>query len=168
MAEQLALEQVRGGRAAVDHDEGRVAPARGVPDRVGRHLLAGTGLADEQHGRVGGRRLLELREDLPHRERSSRHRAELLGLVKRHPSPVLADLETELVAADPEGDAVAEERGLDLDPIHEGPVPTAEVAYPRPPLLEGDLRDQLVDSISIDGGNGRRAATRRGAHRPAV
>ena len=59
MAEQFALEQ--GGRqgGAVDFDQ-RPLPARAeVMDRPGHQLLAGPGLAQNEHGGVGGGPLLD-------------------------------------------------------------------------------------------------------------
>ena len=51
VAVQLALEQLLGDRAAVELDE-RSAGARAVTVEVARHqLLAGAGLAEDQHGR---------------------------------------------------------------------------------------------------------------------
>ncbi len=55
VAEQLALHQVLGDRAAVHRDRGaRRAAASGV-QRARHHVLAGAGLALDQDGRVAGR-----------------------------------------------------------------------------------------------------------------
>ena len=53
MAEQLALQQVLGERAAVDADERAVAARAELVDRLGDQFLAGAGLAQEQHRGVG-------------------------------------------------------------------------------------------------------------------
>ena len=59
VAEQLALEQRLAERRAVDRDE-RARRARApVVDGARRDLLAGAALAEQQHGRVGARDLLE-------------------------------------------------------------------------------------------------------------
>ena len=58
-AEQLALDQGRGNRRAVHaHHRRRRRRARFVKVR-GEELLAGAGLAEEQHRRVRGRHLLQ-------------------------------------------------------------------------------------------------------------
>jgi hypothetical protein len=64
VAEQLALEQRLGDRAAVDRHEGP-GGARAEPvDGVGGQLLAGAALAEDQHRRVHRRDLADRREDL--------------------------------------------------------------------------------------------------------
>jgi len=56
--EELALQEVLREGAAVDGQEGSVAPGGEVVD-VARHaLLAGAALPLDQHGRVGGRNML--------------------------------------------------------------------------------------------------------------
>ena len=52
VTEQLALEQRRRHRRAVDRDERLVAARRQVVKRAGDQLLAGAGLAGDQHGGV--------------------------------------------------------------------------------------------------------------------
>ncbi len=52
MAEQLALEQLGGDRAAVHRDERPLATGRKVVDGAGGHFLAGAGLAQDQNGGV--------------------------------------------------------------------------------------------------------------------
>ena len=72
VAEQLALEQVLGQRAAVHLDPrpGRAA-AREV-DRAREQVLAGAALAAQQHGRIGGRHLARQLERLRERRASRR------------------------------------------------------------------------------------------------
>ena len=66
-AEQLALDQGRRDRGAVDpHHRPRVAPAQ-LMDPGGEEFLAGAGLAKEQHGCVGGGDALDLGEHRPDR-----------------------------------------------------------------------------------------------------
>ncbi len=55
VAEQLRFEQCFGNRAAVERDEPIVAPRTVVVQRPGRELLAGAGLAGDQHGARGRR-----------------------------------------------------------------------------------------------------------------
>src|SRR5690606_23175923 len=50
--EELALEQARGDRSAVDDDEGPVGARALLVDRLGDALLAGPGLAGHEHRRV--------------------------------------------------------------------------------------------------------------------
>ena len=66
-AEELGLEQALGHRGDVDADERpRRAQARGM-DRLREHLLAGAGLAEQQHRARGGRHAPRLPLDLEHR-----------------------------------------------------------------------------------------------------
>ena len=69
VAEQLALEQVLRHRRAVLRHEQLVAPARPGSGRRGDQLLAGAGLALDEHGDARVDDLLELLEDLAHRRR---------------------------------------------------------------------------------------------------
>ena len=57
VAEQLALEQRRGNRGAVDGDERPVAARAQRVERAREQLLAGAALAAQQHRGVGRRRL---------------------------------------------------------------------------------------------------------------
>ena len=59
-AEQLALDQRRRDRRAVDADHRPAAPRAALVDLRGEQLLAGAGLAEQQHRRIGGRDLLAL------------------------------------------------------------------------------------------------------------
>ena len=76
VTEQLAFEQRFGNRGAVDRDVGRVAARAQPVDRLRDQLLARAGLAADQHGRVGRRRLLDDVVDLPHLGAVADHRAE--------------------------------------------------------------------------------------------
>ncbi len=67
VAEQLALEQALGQRAAVDRHDGKVPPRAGGVDRPRDELLAGAALAADQHGRVGPRHRGDQLEHLAHR-----------------------------------------------------------------------------------------------------
>ena len=64
MAAQRALDQGGGHGGAGDFDQ-RPLPARaGVMDRPGHQLLTGPGLAQNEHGSIGGGHLLDQAEDL--------------------------------------------------------------------------------------------------------
>ena len=53
VAEELALEEGGGDGGAVEGDEGAVGAGAPAVDRAGEALLAGAGLAEEEHGGVG-------------------------------------------------------------------------------------------------------------------
>ena len=72
VAEQLRLEQVLGDGAAVDGDERALGARRAAVELARDQLLAGAGLAGDEHRDVGGRDLLDLAEDLLHARRTSR------------------------------------------------------------------------------------------------
>ena len=76
MTEQLALEQRLGDGAAVDRDEAAAAARRRVVDRARDELLAGAGLADEEHGGGRLRGLVEQAEHLLHDRARADHRPE--------------------------------------------------------------------------------------------
>ncbi len=65
VAEQLAFEQRLGQGGAVDGDQG-AAVLRGVVDRLGDQLLAGAGLALDEHRALGPRDVPDQLEDLVH------------------------------------------------------------------------------------------------------
>ena len=72
VAEELVLEQVRRQRGAVDDDERPVAARARLVDRLGGEILAGAGLALQEHGGVAGGGALEQREGGAHRRPSGR------------------------------------------------------------------------------------------------
>ena len=57
MAEQFALDQVLGQRAAIDRHKGHLGPKALVVHSPGGQFLAGARVAEDQDGRVGGRHL---------------------------------------------------------------------------------------------------------------
>ena len=61
--EELALDERRRERAAVDHDEAPVAPRAVAMNGTGDQLLAGAGLAKQEHRRRGRSDLLDLVHD---------------------------------------------------------------------------------------------------------
>ena len=64
VAEELALEQFARDRRAVDADQRPVAALAGLVDGARDQLLAGAGLAGDQHGGVGRRDQLDLAQRL--------------------------------------------------------------------------------------------------------
>jgi hypothetical protein len=76
VAEQLALEQVVGDRAAVDRDE-RPGGAAALVQRPRHQLLAGAGLAADQHGLLGRRHPRDRRAHAAHRRAVADQRGDL-------------------------------------------------------------------------------------------
>ena len=66
-AEQLAFDQRRRNRRAVDPHHGAPAPRAQLVNLRREQLLAGAGLAEQQHRRIGGRHLLHLLQDAANR-----------------------------------------------------------------------------------------------------
>jgi hypothetical protein len=79
VAEQLALEQVRGDRGAVEGDERALGAGAPAVDRAGEALLAGAGLAEDQHRGVGRGDLAGLGREGPH-DRAVRALEHAVGL----------------------------------------------------------------------------------------
>ena len=61
------------GRAAVEDAQGALVPVAQVVERPGGQLLAGAGLAGDQHGRLGRGQLAETREHLAHAFEGTAH-----------------------------------------------------------------------------------------------
>src|SRR5207302_238774 len=76
VTEQLALEELRRDRAAVDHDERAVLALALDVHGLGRDLLAGPGLALDQHRRIRCGCALEDREHAGHLRRGADQRTE--------------------------------------------------------------------------------------------
>ena len=66
VTEQLGLEERLGQRGAVDHDERPVGARARIVDGAREELLAGAGLALDQHGRVEGGHTRDLLVELHH------------------------------------------------------------------------------------------------------
>jgi len=76
VAEHLALDEIRGDRAAVDREE-RAAPAQAqIVDRLCGQLLAGAGFAGQQHRGLGARDAADRVVDGLHRRRAAEHATE--------------------------------------------------------------------------------------------
>src|SRR5262249_54747783 len=83
VAEELALQEVRGERAAVDDDEGTAAARARPVHRLGGAALAGAGLALEEHRGVGGRDPLEETDGDAHLPRRADQAPEARGAGER-------------------------------------------------------------------------------------
>jgi hypothetical protein len=70
VAEEFALDQGLGDGAAVDRDEGAIAPRREFVQAARRHALAGAALAGDQHGAVGRRDAGDQAVGVLHRRRA--------------------------------------------------------------------------------------------------
>ena len=82
VAEQLGFDQRIRQRAAADLHERLLGPRRVVVDRAGDQLLAGAGLAAQQHGRVGPRDLRDLLVDALHRAAVADDAGEVVALAQ--------------------------------------------------------------------------------------
>ena len=143
VAEEFALEQRVRERPAVLGDEARFPPRSRVVDRSGDEVLAGSGLAGDQHRRIGLRHLLHHVEDALHRGARADDVLEgVLGLDLAAQVDVLGaeslvrgrEIRCELHVLG--GQAVRLERPLHVQP--------ELVRFPR-------LRDVAVDAPVVDG-----------------
>ena len=93
VAEQLGQQQVVGDRAAVLRQEELLVPVAEQVDRLGQQLLAGAGLAFDQHRQVGGRGLARHVADLGHLVADEHQLVEVVGLLQRagHAVVLVAD-----------------------------------------------------------------------------
>ena len=82
MAEQLALQQLRRNRPAVDRHEGLVPARRMFVDRTRHHFLAGARFAQHQHGGIERCDLADQAVDADHRRRVA-DKAQATGLAPK-------------------------------------------------------------------------------------
>ena len=127
VAEQVALDQRLGRRAAVEHDERPLRARRRVVDAARHQLLAGAALAEEQHRRVRLARALEDREHLAHRDRLAVERAEVIVLRRRDVDDLVGRHQLDQRLADAQRDAGRRDDLADGDAIDHGAVARAEV-----------------------------------------
>jgi len=80
VAEELALEQARAERGAVDRDEGQLAPQALGVYRAGGELLAGPAVSAEQHADVAWADVADQLEHALHRRVGAGHAVEVLVL----------------------------------------------------------------------------------------
>jgi hypothetical protein len=153
VAEQRRLDQLLGDRAAVEHDERLGLARRRVVHRARDHLLAGAGLAGDQHGQLAGRHLLELREDLPHRRRAADDRVEAIALRQLDLDDVLHRLELDRGVAEAEHRARPQEHLADAQVADVDAVARVQVAQPVAVVARGDLevgpRHRLVGQHQV-------------------
>jgi len=74
----LALQQVRRNRTAIEHDERTLGPRAALVKRVRDELFAGTSFALDEDGDVRGRRAVDDRVELPHRQARPDERTETI------------------------------------------------------------------------------------------
>ena len=95
MAEELALEQRLGKRGAVDRDERSLCTLTRAVDAARHELLAGAGLALDEHADGGCGGALHQAEHVGHGGRASDHVGE--PIATRDVPPQRADLGTQLL-----------------------------------------------------------------------
>lgn len=79
VTEELGLDELLGHRRAVHHHVRTAGARAGFVDRLGGELLAGAGLAEDEHRGVGGRHLLEGAQRVLQGLRTGAESAELLN-----------------------------------------------------------------------------------------
>src|SRR5665213_1805802 len=85
MPEYLALDKsFRNGRA-VDRDKGPCFARAQVMQRARHHLFTCAAFTGNEDGDIGGRNLLDEREDFAHGPRTAHHRSENSGLTQTPP-----------------------------------------------------------------------------------
>src|SRR5207253_3183959 len=142
VAKELALEQGLGHRAAVQRDELPSLAGAVVVDGAGRQLLAGPGLAGEEHRHRGLTRLLEEPEDVAHRLARADEVAETVAVAHlAAEGPVLhLELLVRRLQLGDEPRVLGEQPGV----APAEPVPAAACREDRKLTLEG-LRDERED-----------------------
>src|SRR5262249_16644477 len=131
--------QARRQRAGIGDDERPGGPAPGLVDGAGRELLAGPGLAFEEHGAVAGRGALEEDEGRAHGDRAPDQRPEARRLRDRPARHGLGELEADAGRAEADRLAVAQAGVVDLDAVDPGAVRALEIDDAGPGRLHPDL-----------------------------
>ena len=131
VSEELALEEVRGQRGAVDDDEGALRAVALAVDGRGRSLLARAGFPFDQHGDVALGAAREGVEHAAHRDRAAHHAAEALGVHERELPSLLGELEAEPHLAETDLAARLQPRGHDPHAVDEGAVAAPHVVDPH-------------------------------------
>ena len=174
MPEQLAREQRARRRGEVDDDERAVAARALLVDRRGGEILAGAGLAAQEHRDVGGRRALEHLVDAAHRERVTDERAEPVAAGQSGPERARLAGEPQHGLAQGQRCPVGERRCDHRDAIDQGAVLRPEVAHDRAARLEHDLavkpRHRRIGEHQVGalGGPGNDALARRAKRSPGI
>ena len=138
VTEQLALDERRRDRAAIEHDERLAAPARARVERARDELLAGAGLAIDDDRRLGRRDACAQREQLAHPDRAPDHALEALLVRER-------DLERRVDHAEPQP-ARAE---LDDRPVLEARLADQRAADPRP-VRRPQVAEDVVAVLDVE------------------
>ena len=131
VAEQLGVQQGLGQRPAVDDHERPLGARRGIVQRPGDQLLAGAGLALDQHRRLAGGDLGQAGEQLAHGRAGPQQRAEAGLAPQRHRRRLRAVVDRQLDAAQLDVPAVGHAARLDPHALDEGAVAAAEIAHPQ-------------------------------------
>jgi serine/threonine protein kinase len=147
--EQLALDERRRNRAAVDDDERSALARTRLMNRFGEQRLARSGLALDQNGRVGAGNPRQRLEDAPHRDRPANRPAEVIIGGERLLGVVLPVFEPQRRQAQLDRRARVDPRGFDAVLPKKNSVGGADIAKVRPAL---GRRDQKV--IAGDSGIG--------------
>jgi hypothetical protein len=131
-----------------------------VVEGAGHQLLAGAGLAADEHAHLGGGDALEHGVDLAHGRAAAEHGAEVVAAGQRDVDLVLGE-EGDRGLAEHERHAGLDPRLLDADAVDEGAVGALEVAQEHAVGAEQELgvqaadravgQDEVVDGAAADG-----------------
>jgi hypothetical protein len=171
VAEDGGLGELAGEGAAVEDDEGALGARGLVVEGAGDQLLAGAGLAADEHAHVGGGDALEHGVDLAHGGAAAEQapkwsRPESGTWTSSSARKAIAVLPSRI------GHAGLDPGLLDADAVDEAAVGAAEVAQEHAGGADEELgvqagdrgvgEDEVVDGAAADGEAGRVRAGRRG------
>ena len=128
MAEQRRFEQLAGDGAAVEHDEGAVLAGAVAVDLLGEQLLAGSGLAFDEHGRVGGGHVVEQTEQPAQLGVAADQRAVTLGVRRAEIERLFVGDVLQHRLADGDFRAEAERQLVEPRSLNERTIGRAEIA----------------------------------------
>jgi hypothetical protein len=165
VAEELALDQGGGDGRAVEDDQRAARAGALVVQPLGHQLLAGAGLALDQHGGVGGRHPLEHREHPAHGHAAADEPAEALARRQRDLHHLGQHRQAQRALA--EGD-VRVGAGVGIahrEPVEEGAVAATGVEDADAILLEADGQVMAADRgvVELQVAVGRAADAHLGA-----
>jgi serine/threonine protein kinase len=144
--EQLALDQRRRNRAAVDHDERRTRPSPSLVDCLGQQRLAGTGLALDQHRRVRTGNARQRLEHATHRDGATDRASEVVIRGQWLLDVIFAVLEAQRRKPQSQLGSRREPRGLDAVLPEVDAVRRSDVAQMRTLCSRGDQNVIARDS----------------------
>src|SRR5262249_641425 len=139
VAEQLGFEERRRDRAAIEHDERPARTRARVVDGLRGALLAGAGLAFDEHRRFARGDLLELREHLAHCGAGADEATEAAPLRRADLGELGLDLDADLRVAERERGATGDDRIEQADVAQEGSVAALEVAHANGGAVDREL-----------------------------